>query len=166
MVKDKSRRRTAKMFEKILVCLDGSRLAEQILPYAMEQATRFHSKVILIQAYTIPSSIAAAEAQAAPVNSDLMQEEAQRLEAEAKAYLEKVAAPLREKGLDVACITLQGTAGDAIVGYAQNEPVDLIALATHGHSGLGRVIFGSVADHVLRESGLPILVIKPQETKT
>jgi nucleotide-binding universal stress UspA family protein len=153
------------MFEKILVCLDGSRLAEQILPYATEQAIRFKSKIVLLQAFTIPSSVAAAEAQAAPLNSDFIQEEVQRLEAEAKAYLEKVATMLRGKGLDVACITLQGTAGDAIVGYAQNEPVDLIALATHGHSGLGRVIFGSVADHVLRESGLPILVIKPQETE-
>ena len=79
------------------------------------------------------------------------------------AYLEEVAEPLRENGLDVACVVLHGVAGDVIVSYAQNEPVDLIALATHGHSGLGRIVFGSVADHVLRESGLPILVIKPQE---
>jgi nucleotide-binding universal stress UspA family protein len=155
------------MFEKILVCLDGSKLAEQILPYATEQAARFNSKVVLLQAFTIPSTVAAAEAQAAPTATpDLMQEEAHRLEAEARAYLEEVAIPLREKGLDVGCVTLQGTAGEVIVGYAQNEPVDLIALATHGHSGLGRVIFGSVADHVLRESGLPILVIKPQEMET
>jgi nucleotide-binding universal stress UspA family protein len=154
------------MFEKILICLDGSKLAEQTLPYATEQAERFNSKVVLLQAFTISSTVAAAGAQAAPaVSPDLIQEETQRLEAEAKAYLEEVATPLREKGMDVVCITLQGIAGEVIVSYAQNENVDLIALATHGHSGLGRVIFGSVADHVLRESGLPILVIKPQEAE-
>lgn len=150
------------MFDKILVCLDGSKLAEQIMPYATEQALRFNSKVVLLQAYSIPSSVAAAGAQAAAVSTDLLQEEAQRLQAEAQAYLEEVANPLRKKGLEVDCFTSQGIAGEVIIDYAQNENVNLIALATHGHSGLGRVIFGSVADHMLRESGLPILLIKPR----
>ena len=151
------------MFEKILVCLDGSRLAEQILPYATEQATRFNSQVALLQTFIIPSSIVAAGAEASmTVNSDMVQEEAQRLETEAKSYLEEIATPLREKGLDVTCVALQGMAGAVIISHAHNESVNLIALATHGHSGLGRVIFGSVADHVLRESGLPILIIRPQ----
>ena len=155
------------MFEKILVCLDGSKLAEQILPYATEQAICFNSKVVLLQAFTIPSTVAAAEAQAAPtIATDLMQEEVKILGAKAKAYLEEVGTSLREKGLDATSIAIQGTAGDVIVSYAQIESVDLIAMATHGHSGLGRAIFGSVADHVLRESGLPILVIRPQEIKT
>ena len=73
---------------------------------------------------------------------------------------------MRAKGLDVTCVALQGMAGAVIISYAHNESVNLIALATHGHSGLGRVIFGSVADHVLRESGLPILIIRPQESGT
>ncbi|MFC1968771.1 universal stress protein [Chloroflexota bacterium] len=154
------------MFEKILVCLDGSKLAEQILPYATEQAICFNSKVVLLRAFTMPSIVAVAEAQASMINPYLMQVESQRQEAIAKAYLEKVAISLRERGLDVACVTVYGTAGEVIVDYAQNESAGLIALATHGHSGIGRVIFGSVADHVLRESGLPILVIKPREIET
>jgi nucleotide-binding universal stress UspA family protein len=76
-----------------------------------------------------------------------------------------LAETIRESGQDVACVVLNGVAGDVIISYAQNEPVDLIALSTHGRSGLGRIVFGSVADQVLRESGLPILVIKPQETE-
>ena len=154
------------MFEKILVCLDGSKLAEQILPYAVEQAKRFNSKIVLLQAYLVPSTELAAATQGSPAAApQVLQQEEQRLQKEATDYLEEVAEPLRENGLDVACVVLNGIAGDVIVGYAQNEPVDLIALATHGHSGLGRIVFGSVADHVLRESGLPILVIKPQETE-
>lgn len=152
------------MFEKILVCLDGSILAEQILPYAVEQAKRFNSSMVLLQAYMVSSmELAAATPGGTVVNSQVLQQEDQRLKNEAAVYLEEVAEQLREEGLDVACVVLHGVAGDVIVSYAQNEPVDLIALATHGHSGLGRIVFGSVAGHVLRESGLPILVIKPQE---
>ena len=152
------------MFGKILVCLDGSKLAEQILPYAIEQAKRFNSKIVLLQAYMVPSTELAAAAPTGPaVAPQLLQQEEQRYKKEAMVYLEEVAEPLRENGLDVVCVVLHGVAGDVIGSYAQNESVDLIALATHGHSGLGRIVFGSVADHVLRESGLPILVIKPQE---
>ncbi|MDP3879057.1 MAG: universal stress protein [Dehalococcoidales bacterium] len=155
------------MFDKILVCLDGSNLAEQILPYAIEQATHFNSKVILLQAFSISSNIAAAEAsEASVVGADLIREEAQRLETEARVYLEKIAKSLQEKGLDVTCVVLQGQAGETIINYAQKENINLIALATHGHSGLGRVIFGSVADHVLRQSGLPVLIIKPRKMET
>jgi len=136
------------------------------LPYAVEQAKRFNSKIVLLQAYLVPSTELAAATQGSPAAApQVLQQEEQRLQKEATDYLEEVAEPLRENGLDVACVVLNGIAGDVIVGYAQNEPVDLIALATHGHSGLGRIVFGSVADHVLRESGLPILVIKPQETE-
>lgn len=154
-------------FKKILVCLDGSELAEQILPYAMEQAQHFGSKMVLLQAYVMPTMEAVAAAQASPAGaSDLMDQGLQRLRNEAMVYLEKVAESMKEKGLDVVCVALQGVAGSTIVGYGQNEVVDLITLSTHGRSGLGRTIFGSVADHVLRESGLPILLIKPQEVKS
>jgi len=155
------------MFAKMLVCLDGSKLAEQILPYATEQAVRFKSQVVLLQVYHVPSIIAAAEAAGTtPSGPNLMKEEIDRREAEAKAYLEGVAGPLQAKGLDVSCVALQGVPGEAIVAFAQNQRVDLIALATHGHSGLGRVVFGSIADQVLRGSGLPILIIRPQDTGT
>jgi nucleotide-binding universal stress UspA family protein len=157
------------MFSKILVCLDGSRLAEQIIPYATEQALHFKCKVVLLQVYNISSSIAAAAAGGAAgtsmVGPDMIKEEISRLESEAITYLNEVAISLKEQGLDVSVAISQGTAGDTIVSFAQAEGVDLIALATHGHSGLGRVVFGSVADKVLRDSGLPILIIKPQDTE-
>jgi nucleotide-binding universal stress UspA family protein len=159
-------------FSKILVCLDGSRLAEQILPYAREEAVHFGSKVILLRAFDIstipPTGRVGGTGIPEPSESMLEQvkEQIKIEENEAQNYLENVAERMRKRGLDVVCVTLSGAAGDVIIGYAQNEAVDLIALVTHGRSGLGRTIFGSVADHVLRESGLPLLVIKPQETET
>jgi len=153
------------MFKKMMVCLDGSKLAEQILPYATEQAFCFNAKLILFQSYIIPSAVAAAQAQVVFASGpDIIQEEADRLLAEATKYLESIAETLKEKGLDVSCAVMRGSAGEAIISYAQSEQVDLIAIATHGHGGLGRVIFGSVADYVLRESGLPMLVVRPKNS--
>jgi nucleotide-binding universal stress UspA family protein len=82
---------------------------------------------------------------------------------ESSIYLEGVANPLREKGLAVESVIMQGAAGEAIVNYANENDIGLIAIATHGRSGLRRAVFGSVTDYVLRNSGRPILVIRPQE---
>jgi nucleotide-binding universal stress UspA family protein len=92
-------------------------------------------------------------------------EKVQRDGKEAETYLERLAQPLRKKGLKVDCVTMPGDPGETIVGYADENDVDLIALSTHGRSGLGRLVFGSVADFVMKKSGLPILLKRPQEAK-
>ena len=148
------------MFERILVCLDGSKLAEQILPYAKEEALHFNSHLTLLEVVTVATMVAGAPSQ----TGDWIKETSHRDVEAAKAYFERVAKPLRMQGINVECTVVQGSpTGNAIINYAQNNEIDLICIATHAHSGLGRVVFGSVADRVLRESGLPILVIKPQE---
>jgi len=154
------------MFERILVCLDGSKLAEQILPYAAEQALKFESKVTLLQVMTIPSSVSAG-AGAAAGTGGIMEEESQRQEADMRAYLDSVGQDLLKKGVSTNYVVLQPSPpGEAIVTYARANTIGLICIATHGRSGLGRAVFGSVADYVLRESGLPILLIKPKEART
>ena len=151
------------MLERILVCLDGSKLAEQILPYAMEAAVRLGSKLVLLQVIVVQTPpVVAAGASTYAVKAAGQQIE--KDETEAKAYLDDLAQPPREMGLDVECVTQRGwQIGQTIIDYAEDHKVDLIAIATHGRSGLGRLVFGSVADFVLRESGLPILLIKPKE---
>jgi nucleotide-binding universal stress UspA family protein len=150
------------MFERMLVCLDGSKLAEQILPFAEAQALRFGSKVTLLQVVTL-SSAELAGAGSSPYVGQLIAEQLQIAEKDANTYLQSIAQSLREKGLEVDVAVLQGTpAGEVVVSYASKNKINLIAIATHGHSGLGRIVFGSVADFVLRHSGLPILVIKPK----
>jgi nucleotide-binding universal stress UspA family protein len=155
----------AYMFKRILVCLDGSGSAEQILAYAREQALAFGAQLVLLQvvpqpvAFTpgIPGTVSV------PAQTDAMIEVAKQASSGAKDYLEELAAPLRERGLRVETVSMIGRAGDTIVDYASKNNIDLIAIATHGRSGLGRAVFGSVADQVVRESGLPILLIRPQE---
>ncbi len=152
------------MFEKILVCLDGSGLAEQIMPFATEQARRFNSSVVLLRVVSEPVIIGPNIPGAAgvPVHTPGMLQQIQREHDEATAYLEGVANQLRKEGMAVEAVILEGAAGDVIVNYANENAIGLIAIATHGRSGLGRAVFGSVADYVLRHSGMPILVVRPQ----
>ncbi|MDY6916996.1 MAG: universal stress protein [Chloroflexota bacterium] len=154
------------MFEKILVCLDGSELAEQILPYATEQALRFGSRVVLLEVvrpsttYVTPGVPGTSPGMAVFTDADV--DQALREWEESKAYLDRVARRLRRRKLRVSPVTLTGPTGPAIVAYAQENGVDLIALATHGRSGVGRLVLGSVADYVVRKSNLPILITRPQ----
>jgi nucleotide-binding universal stress UspA family protein len=155
------------MFEKIMVCLDGSELAEQILPYATEEAIHCGSRLVLLRVITGSSSMPMAAAGVPAYTTEAVTQQMESEEQETKAYLERLAQPLLQKGLHVECVTLHGLQiGEAIVSYADKNNIGLIAIATHGRSGLGRLVFGSVADFVLRESGLPILLVKPKKSGT
>ena len=146
-------------FVKILVCLDGSSAAEQILPYVVDVALRFNSKVVLLQMIDISGAV---YTPGQVVGRLHWRGRIEKEESETKAYLESLAVSLREKGLKVENVVLQGTGGETIVSYAHENEVDLIAITTHARRNLGRLVFGSVAETILRESGLPTLAIKPQ----
>ena len=151
-------------FNKILVCLDGSRFAEQIMPHVLEAALAIKSKIILLQVLSIPGVLTPdiPGFSGVPVRSSSMLEQLRKDENKAKDYLKHVAQPLRKQGLRVKCVTLEGPPDSTITSYANENNVDLIAIATHGHSGLRHVLFGSVAEAVVRESRVPILMIRPK----
>ena len=126
----------------------------------------FAGTVVLFQAIGesdsyVPSSIPVSNDDTTA--SDILRSKAEDEENRALGYLAKVAKPLREEGLDIECATLMGEPSKAILQYAKENSVKLIAIATHGHGGLKRMFFGSVADKVLRQSNVPVLVIKSQE---
>jgi nucleotide-binding universal stress UspA family protein len=157
------------MFKKILVCLDGSTLAEEILPIATEQALRFNSKVVLLQVVNSPASIMPATAMEAgmlvpPTESeiDLNLRQARETQKEVLGYLENKARLFSKKGVEVEFAVIEGRPGQVILEYASRNCIELIALVTHGRGGLGRAIYGSVADYVLKNSGLPMLLIRPK----
>ncbi len=77
-------------------------------------------------------------------------------------YLERVAAGLRERGLSVRVITVEGNPHEGIVSCAEAEQVDLIVLCTRGHSRLSRWLIGSVADRDARGAGVPVLLVSPR----
>ena len=150
------------MFETILVCLDGSTLAEQILPYAAEEARRFGSKLVLLEVTAPPSAVV--EPITGYYHATSLKKILRQVD-EAETYLEQVTQSLTDEGLDAGYETVQGGPGETIVRYAKENDVGLIALCTHGYGGLGRLVFGSVADYVLKKAGLPILIIRSQEEK-
>ena len=80
---------------------------------------------------------------------------------EAMAYIEEQGKKLQQEGLTVEWEVRQGAAAEEILEYARNKDIDLIAISTHGRSGLGRLGFGSVFDSVMRDAGIPVMVIKP-----
>ncbi|MFO7712440.1 MAG: universal stress protein [Dehalococcoidia bacterium] len=158
--------KNAQPITKILVCLDGSELAEQVIPCATGQALAFQAKLVLFQ--VVPEPIAYSPgipgAASMPVQTEAMLQQAQTDLGLAREYLEGLAAPLRKKGVKVETAAMLGSVGQTILNYASRNDVDLITIATHGRSGLKRAVFGSVADYLLRESGLPNLVIRPEQS--
>ena len=152
------------MYEKILVCLDGSKLAEQVLPYIAELARNMKSAVILLRVVPEPviPSPAIPGTPGVPVVTSRMGRHAEEEEHDSEAYLSSVADRMaKEQGLRPECATALGAPGLVIVDYATKNAVGLIAIATHGRSGLGRALLGSVADFVTRQSRLPVLLIRP-----
>ncbi len=151
------------MFEKILVCLDGSTLAEQIIPCATEVALRFQSTLVLLHAVPQPvmNMPGLPGAPGVPIETTGMVERMQLQQNEAQSYLEHLAHQLRDKNLTVETVLLHGNPAKIILPYAAENDISLIALATHGRGGLGRAVFGSVADEILRNSRVPILIIRP-----
>lgn len=153
------------MFEKVLVCLDGSVLAEQVLPYIVGDSKKF-KKVVLLKVIAAPGidiALGVPGETIGPVQTKAMLEHAKKELEESPAYLESKAQPLRKLGLKVECVVLEGAAKTSIVQYAHDNNIGLIAIATHGRTGLRAITMGSTAEYVLKHSGLPVLMVTPQK---
>ncbi|OGO39704.1 MAG: hypothetical protein A2147_05840 [Chloroflexi bacterium RBG_16_57_8] len=154
------------MFHKILVCLDGSKSAERILPYVSSEARKFNAKVVLLHvstrdlpAYALPS---AEPVRFIPI--ELLFSASLERQARMKDYLNETAQRLRTEGLSVECVTVSGLAtdiSDIIVRHALENDVDLIAMVTRGFTGWRRLLYGSITDSVTRKSSLPVLTLRP-----
>jgi nucleotide-binding universal stress UspA family protein len=142
------------MYQKILVPLDGSELAECVLPHVKDLVAGCNiGEVVLLQVVEPPPAWAAEG-----IDLNAVETASIRL---AKEYLPKVQSRLAAEGIKVSAEVIVGRAGETITEFAKQNKVDLIAIATHGRSGISRWVFGSVADRVLRSSGVPMLVVKP-----
>ncbi len=155
------------MYEKILVCLDGSERAEELIPYVTEDAYRFKSTLHLLEVIPAPVVIAPdiPGSGGGYIEKPRMLEEIQADQDEAYSYLNRIISGLAEKGVTCEPVVLSGMAGEAIISYAEENDIGLIAIATHGRTGLSRAIIGSVADHVLRHSRVPVFLLRTVKKK-
>lgn len=149
------------MYHHILVPLDGSQLAEQVIPHVESIVSHDDTRITLLRSVPLQH---AATVEFGNVYSDspLAQEEIARAESMAQDYLNAIAVSLRAEGFHVQTELSRLPAAEAIIHYAEHHHVDLIAIATHGRSGVSRWIFGSVTQKIVQASPVPVLVIRPK----
>ena len=149
------------MYQKILVPLDGSKLAECAIPHVEKIAEGCGAEqVILVSVTERVSGYRVMDDPGQPLGQRLAPEAVGKLERQARRYLGKIAKTLEAKGIKVLEEVLMGKPADEITLYAANERCDLIIMASHGRSGPSRWARGSVADKVLRASSVPVLLIR------
>lgn len=139
----------------IVVPLDGSALAEQVLPHAADLAKKMALKVILFRAYALPASVTGDEF------GTYMEEMLNQIESDAREYLDTKVAEAKRNGLnDVVAAVKFGYGADEIISIARETADNLVAMCTHGRSGANRWVLGSVTERVVRHSGDPVLIIR------
>ena len=144
------------MYNKILVPLDGSKIAECVLEEVktVARGCNFPEVILLFVAE--------------PVSAGLYQsstEGREKLIAWGKDYLAKVEKSLLTENIRVKGLVLEGKAADTIVDYTRQNQIDLVVMSTHGWSGPSRWAFGSVADRVIRTSSVSVLIVVPKECR-
>ena len=142
------------IYKRVVVPLDGSPLAEGMLRFIIDIARPLNLEVALLQV------VKAAPPYLTETMKALVLENAERSLAEARAYLAGLGEDLSAKGIRVRIEVRGGDPVDEIVACAREIDADLIAMTTHGRSGLGRLLFGSVAEAVLRQAELPVFLMR------
>jgi len=145
------------MYKKILVPLDGSELAECVLPHvdSITKGCGAESVVFVRVLDTDTSSSAYAY-----IGESMRKEIAESNEKSAREYLDQVVSRVKLDGVKVQEQLITGKAAESIAEYATKNSVDLIAIATHGRSGVSRWAWGSVADRILRSACVPVLMVR------
>ena len=157
------------MFETVLVPLDGSELAEAALEPAAELKNKLGARVILLRvleplSHMLSISPPSLESPAAAAtNVDLLQEALEAERRSAREYLEQAAARVGADGVEP--VVAEGRPQDVIPQQASETGAGLIIMSSHGRGGLGRLVYGSVTDSVLKESSVPVLLIRLNDEK-
>lgn len=151
-----SRRRTPSA--RVLVPVDGSRLSERAVAAAERFAVPGRGPIILLHVLPPINPGRAARVDATSAHATL-----DRAYAKAWRYLERLQKRLERRGLTVRTVVRSGQAVDEILACARDERADVIAMSSHGRSGLQRVLLGSVAQAVVRNARLPVLLVGPHE---
>jgi nucleotide-binding universal stress UspA family protein len=173
--------RRADVFKKILVPCDGSELAQgSVFPHVQSLAQKMDAEVIILRVVSAPAGRSGSAFKPGapelpiplPVTPDdaltvhhpiYRDQEIASAEDEARRSVAQAEAMFRDQGVKVRSQVLLGQPAEEIIDYAAEQGVDLIVMCTHGKSGIGRWVFGSVTEKVLRGATPPVLIIRPEE---
>ena len=146
------------MYNRVLVPLDGSKRAEKILPHVQDLARRYDATVIFVQVVEpVPATLGL------ETPYEMLRGEYEQRVSEAEHYLADLEKEFHERGIRARTSTVPGPVVGAIVKSAEREDADLIAMASHGRSGLSQVFYGSVAAGVLHRIDRPLLLIRSRD---
>ena len=158
-----SGKRANPCIKKILVPLDGSVFGEAALPCAEELARVSKAEIILMQSVTPHHfEIDLAESRS-PHLSKLSEEYLEHAKAAAHDYLAGIQKRLSESGIAVRSVVEVGPPAERVIACATDNAVDVIALSTHGRSGLSALMMGNVANKVLHYAEVPVLLVRPHK---
>ena len=146
------------MYQHILCPLDGSELAECVLPHVKAISVGCDVvKVTLIRGVAPLRIRGGLETHISPEERERIEEQATE---NAREYLEKVAVQLKDEGIAAGVEIVHGDIVNTLIEYADKNAVDLIIMATHGRGGVSRWVWGSVTDRVLRAACVPVMMIR------
>ncbi len=143
------------MYKKILVPLDGSPLSEAVLPHARSLAKSENAEIVLLRVAMTPDEKFLSR------NPALASEIIKDIEKETEVYMKEEVSKLKKRGAKVSGITRDGPVPETILEVAEETHADVIAMSTHGRSGVKRWLMGSVADQVVHYSHIPVMLIHP-----
>lgn len=149
------------LIDNVLLPLDGSKESETAIPYIEELAAKLKAKVTLVHVtartyfvYSIPGET---------IQMPFTPEDMDRFKEKAQHYLETVASAFDKKGVEARAEVAVGSAPDEIIRMAEEMSNGIVAMATHGRSGISRWAFGSTADKVLHAGNTPVLLVRVRE---
>ena len=142
------------MYKRVLVPLDGSPLGEGVLPFLLQIPGPLDMAVVLLRVLEPVMPIVVEGVRDVPVPDPGVRRR------DAEQYLAPIVASLRARGVDASWEIRAGRPDEEIVEAATAAGADLIAMSTHGRSGLGRLLFGSVAEQVLRHADVPVFLLR------
>lgn len=145
------------MYRKILVPLDGSKVAEGVLPHAKLLAYSEGAELILL---TVASNPAMDILFSDP---GLAEAAIQEQEERSKSYISDIENDLKAAGFKTSTLMRVGSVAEVILGVAEELQVDVIAMSTHGRTGPARWLLGSIAERVVHNSKIPVLLIRATE---
>lgn len=151
------------MYKKIMIPLDGSALAECVLPHVEAIAGGCPVRELVLLRVVEPERVYSVSD--SPIDPNLAAARESVRKKEADDYLQSIADRLDEPGLTCEIKSIVGRVAESLIDYCVANGVDLVIIATHGHSGVTRWVRGSVADKILRSSKIPVLVIRAPGTE-
>jgi len=148
------------LYKTILVPLDGSERAERILKHVEELALFFNSRVIFLQVVSAPNLVGYGES-----GILLFDHNFEQLVKQAESYLKSLQGEFREKGIEAKACVVGGQVVGQIIDCALRENADLVAMSSHGRTGLARAFYGSVTAGILNLIDRPLLIIRSRSDR-